>query len=375
MIITFSKSNLKMIISFIMQKIIMNLTRYVEIKSTEIDKIQTSETSDRRSIHPTITPVNQLSDYSRHHERIHSIDHSAIQPVCQPLNNWFPLSPRQGRILVFLTDESANVSNANIIASSTGIPLGTVKDALRELVKDGYIIHKKRVVIHKFRGFEYVLDRQKCLDYVARVRNLCHPANHHYDHLITSHLSISSNSYMNLSTNGVTSDHQNPINLDDPELAYWVGHGFNEKKAREWMEEFGLSVDQLSLSLKYARFDYLQRDIQRPLGYVYGTLKKSGFVPRPANYKSLLEIRLEKERGELADLEHQRRELEIVQEKKRSLQVELKLNQIMRVPEGDEYKDLLQRLPEIVRGSKGPLLYNSLKELIYEDLFGETIKF
>lgn len=47
--------------------------------------------------------------------------------------------------------------------------------------------------------------------------------------------------------------------LNDPELRLWAGEGITERQVQNWMTEFQTSLEEMVMSLRYGRFDILER--------------------------------------------------------------------------------------------------------------------
>jgi len=345
--------------------------------NNELDSHPSIQSSNDTSIHPSIPdihPVIQPDIQSTGHSSDHPSSHPAWQPSTQPSfhpsihpsderNIYAPLTQSQGKVLLFLVEKCSGATNADLVSYGAGVPLGTVKDALRALLKYGYITGKWRIVQHDFHGFGFSLNHQVCTDYVTKVNSgATQPSIHPFQHSsiqpsirpsihpsIQPSFPISSSRDINPTTD--------IISLQDPELTFWSEEGLSQKRIQQWLLETGITPEQLALSLRYARFDILQRgDVRQPMDWFYAEIKRHGLYKKPAGYKSLQEIRLEEERQALEDIKRQAQELADLRRQREEAALELEFQKILSKPESSEYRDLLSQLGEFERGSKGKLL-------------------
>ncbi|MBF0476967.1 MAG: hypothetical protein HQK59_14280, partial [Deltaproteobacteria bacterium] len=68
----------------------------------------------------------------------------------------------QLKVLYFLYVQKRKFTNKNIISLATGIPLGTVKDAVIALKKKKFISQTKQTKEAAFTGFVYKLNMPLC---------------------------------------------------------------------------------------------------------------------------------------------------------------------------------------------------------------------
>ena len=281
-----------------------------------------NEPVNRPDIKPAKEPVSE------------AVKHQANDPAylnSTPIDPelWYPYTEKQGRILLYLINAGGRTKRENI-ANDTGISLATVKYSLRVFVKDGYISPTVLDVNHTVRGFSYNINYQRCNEYTARIygRGLSEPAKHpanepvHWpDHrpvikpvhgpvgypvhepVNGSVAPFSSSKDLKLTTTTKTEAEsetaENPTAdkagiLNEPELRFWAAEGVTEKQVRKWMDEFQMTEDEMKVSLRYARFDILERnDVQNASNWFYKIVARNSFYPCPPNYRSPLELRAE----------------------------------------------------------------------------------
>jgi hypothetical protein len=336
------------------------------IQSSKDTTIHPSMTTIRPVIQSDIQSTGHLSDHPSIQPYNQPLAHPSSQPSIQPSNVrniYAPLTQAQGKVLLFLFERCAGFSNVESVSYGAEVPVGTVKDGLRALIKYGYITSKWRIVQHDFHGFGFTLNHQICSDYVSRVNNgitqpSIHPIGHPSNHPSfrpSVHSSIPISSSRNITS---TTD---IINLSDPELLYWAEEGVSQKRIQQWILETGMTPEQLELSLRYARYDILQRgDVRQPMDWFYTEIKRHGLYKKPSGYKSILETRLEEERQALDDIKRQAEELAALRKQREEASLELEFQNILSKPDSPEYKELLGQLGEFEKGTKGKILEFSL---------------
>jgi hypothetical protein len=276
---------------------------------------------------------------------------------------FFPFTPGQGKVLLYLI-EAGGKSNRNVMAARTGVPLSSLAKTLRLLEKVGYIKRaEQKVYDHRERGFYYSTDRQMCSEFYERVTGTqiaTQSGSHIGMHAgIHTGIGVGIVKRTHIGTvpgtqSGIHAGTQAPFSsrvfeekelttsktglLNDPELRFWSGEGVTEKQVANWMAEFELSEEEIVLSLRYARFDILERgDVQNSANWFYKLLTRNGFYPRPANYKSLVEIKAEALKQQQERDREARAELEA-----NSLEVEFV--KFLADPDAPLYQELLEQV-------------------------------
>jgi len=124
-----------------------------------------------------------------------------------------------------------------------------------------------------------------------------------------------------------------------------------------------MEPEYLAQALKFARFDIVENKIKpqgdliaKPPSWFFTVLKKSGQYSRPANYKSVHEIRAEQ-------LEVQKRLDDDAKKKIWEFEIEDKLKEIVADQSSPLYKELLSGVGEY--GRDDPLICSiEMKELL-----------
>jgi len=291
---------------------------------------------------------------------------------------FFPFTPGQGKVLLYLI-EAGGKTNRNIIEARTGVPLSSLAKTLRLLEKAGYIKRaEQKVYDHRERGFYYSTDRQMCSEFYERVTGTHIGTQNETHHGIHSgigagtqrrtHTGIVTGTQVGIHTSthrpfsskvleekGLTTS--KPGLLSDPELRFWSGEGVTEKQVQNWMAEFELSEEEISLSLRYARFDILERgDVQNSANWLYKILTRNGFYPRPPNYRSLVEIKAEALKQQRERDQEARTQLE-------ASTLDDEFTKFLQDPDSPLYQQLFEQASSFAKEQGGFALETELKEL------------
>ena len=278
-----------------------------------------------------------------------------------------PLNENQGRILLFLYEQGAGLTNMDIVCAETGVAYGTARAAVETLMREGYITHKARHNGHSFRGFEYTMNSHLCSLYVNRVRggdqnqgtwqSIKQSTRQSSKQSDNQPPPLSSSSKEEKSTTTENTDL-----LKDPELGYWRDKGVNSRQIQKWAEEFAMEQDQVIQSLKYCRYEMVvlnyeeEKQINNPLNWFYKVMQRSGLYPKPSGYKSLAELRVEQ-------MEESAREAETLRQRQQKAEKTLEFQRIISDPDGPEYQSLLERAGEFSREVGGKTLEMEMESI------------
>lgn len=292
-----------------------------------------------------------------------------VTPPCDPLiPRGHTLSRKQALVLYELIHNPSRMTSYSMIGAALGLSKPAVRDAVEKLCCKGYISRPETVRDGVFQGFRYWLDAALCQQFIdsGGVSNeKFHGPSHTHvtppTHTVRPpsfplHTTFSSSSEQKLTTHAV--------NLDDPELRWWKEQGLRPRQIESWLEEFKMTADELTISLRYARFDVLVNEIKvggapinNVLNWFYRILSKAGMYARPANYKSIYEMREEALRAQLQQDEEVRRRI-------RELECEARFRQIMSDPESEDYQSLLSQVSDFtVKLDSKTLLERELKDI------------
>jgi hypothetical protein len=354
---------------------------------------QTGEQTEKQSIQQPSQQTGKQSDNQASSQAARQpIDQSQGQAVDQTIKQaikpvppqsgrqiWLPLNENQGRLLLFLYEKGGGLTNMEIVVAETGIAYGTARAGIDVLIREGYVTYKARHNGHSFRGFEYAMNNHLCSLYAARVRgeqteqssnqSLQRSDRQSNNQAMKRALGQSSNQTSAVVSSYLT-DLKSTTNSDatvsedllrDPELGYWRDKGVNARQITLWSEEFQMPVDQVIQSLKYCRYEMVvlnleeEKQISNPMNWFYKIMQRSGVYPKPANYKSLAEIRAEQ-------MEQAARDLAEARERQVAAEHELAFQKIMENPAGEEYQALLQQVSDFAREIGGKALETAMKE-------------
>lgn len=143
------------------------------------------------------------------------------------------------------------------------------------------------------------------------------------------------------------------IDLSDPELSFWLDHGLTEKTVKNVMNDCNITEFAVMASFKHAAFDMVVNKriekikLKNPINYFFAVMKKTGFYPKPVNYKSHLQILIEQEEAEKQRLVLETRYYENLIREKHDARINRDLKRILADPEGELYNKCFSKLPGI----------------------------
>ena len=352
---------------------------------------QLSQQSDKQPDRQTINQAVEQSNEQSPKQTVEQATKQTIRPV-QPQSGrqiWLPLNENQGRLLLFLYEKGGGLTNMDIVVAETGIAYGTARAGIDVLIREGYVTYKARHNGHSFRGFEYAMNNHLCSLYAARVRgeqteqpvrqSFQQSNNQANNQTMKQPLGQSSNQAVTVVSSYLT-DLKSTTNSDtaeiddllrDPELGYWREKGVSARQITLWSEEFQMPVDQVIQSLKYCRYEMVvlnleeEKQIAKPENWFYRVIQKSGVYPKPANYKSLAEIRVEQ-------MEQAVREAADLRSRQAVAEQEMAFQRILADPEGAAYQALHSKVSDFAREMGGKALETALREAFDQQPKGAT---
>ena len=310
----------------------------------------------------------QLSEQSPQQSIRQSLQQTVQQTIEQSnANIWLPLTENQGKILLFLLERGAGLTNMDIICADTGIPYGTARSVIDTLVRGGYIVHKARYSGASFRGFEYVLNGQLCTMYANKVRGTnqeeipWQAIQQSVKQSVQQSAGRPSPSSSSLKETQPTTTENQGL-LKDPELGYWREKGVNGRQLGKWAEEFDMSEEQILQALKYCRYEMVvlnheeEKQINNTVNWFYKVMQRSGLYPKPAGYKSLAELRVEQ-------MEQEAKEAQVLRERQEKAERALEFQKIMADPVCPEYQALLNQASEFSKDAGGSVLIDEMESI------------
>ncbi len=335
--------------------------------------------SDRQPDRQTVVqPVNQtvrrLFRRSVRRSPVQTVDQTVSQTVVQTVGQYkHPtadtimfadpikcLTRSQCLVLLFLIQQPG-IAQRPAISEYTGVPFGTVKDALALLTKKGFISKPQYYVNGDYRGISYVTNRALCDDFLKKRgpefnQTVSQTVVQTVGQTVVDSDGCSDGQTVAFSSKVLTDENLTTKEADifeDPELKFWRGEGVTERQVKNWMSEFQLSREEIVLSLRYGRFDVLERgDVQNSANWFYKIVTKNGFYPKPANYRSLIEIKAE------ALQQQQTRDKE-AKARLDAAEFETYFQTFLADPEAELYRELLSQvsafsLEQLKEGEKMP---------------------
>lgn len=305
------------------QTVIQTVDKPDGYSASPSDGLSTLQPTSQPVIQPVSQTVSQSDGQLFGRSDVPTVSQTVVQPfnqtVSQTVRQNYPaadtmmfadpvrgLTRSQCLVLLYLIQQPG-ITQRPAISEYTGVPFGTVKDALALLFKKGFISKPQYYVCGDYRGISYVINRSLCDDFLRKRgaefnQTVGQPVNQTVIRTVSQTVVVpdgysdgqtvpfSSKVFkedLNLTTN---SDVVGLLN--DPELRFWKGEGVSEKQVQNWMAEFQMSQEEIILSMRYGRFDILERgDVQNSANWFYKILTRNGFYPKPANYRSLIEIK------------------------------------------------------------------------------------
>jgi len=352
------------------------------------------------SHNPSIEPSHGASD-STSHALSHDTD-----DIFDPVRN---LNRRQGAVLYYLINRPGSIAQRQQIMAATGIPLPTIRDNIVCLTSEGFITKPVKYVYKSFQGFTYQINLVLCDRFIAErgsefeTNRPSHGPSHEasFDPSFSPYLATSDGSSdgpsdvlrtrdykpleeeaLNLlpsktvhqeqdtrhtarQTDRMTGGQTGRQILSDPEHLYWKDLGLTEKKVSAWMKETEMDAEEMDLSLRYARFAFLKEPgkAKSPIDLFYTIIKRDGCFLKPADYKSLRQIRIER-----AIAEREARIKEDLEEER--LERELAFDRIFQDKQGPEF---LKLKAQVVNPGGFPLSGKMLESAMREAFLSSMV--
>lgn len=326
------------------------------------------------------------------------------------------LSYNQAAILEHLirTEETTGgMTSVRTIAEDTKIGIPSTRDAISRLVRRGFIADPVTIRTANFQGFSYVLNKRLATQFMESggLEQINHrsirPSIIPRSNGQLSNRGLSNNQTVSLSdrvsangltANGETVDSVTPFSssnviklptttqpetvrpftmapsdnnqdkfiISGPVGMYWEEVGLLEGQAQTWCKQFDADPQQMKQQLEWARYDLINNgkinEVKKdPVSWFFGCLRQTGgCYPRPANYKSLTQLRAEAMEEELAKEKEAKERLRIAELEKR-------FQLIMDNPDGAEYRALFDKTDSFAQGTKGIMLTQTLKNVFFEE--------
>jgi DNA-binding Lrp family transcriptional regulator len=311
---------------------------------------------DHNPVHDLANDPDHNPDKPPHAYPDHNPDKYPDKPIDPRL--WHPFTEKQGKILLYLI-EAGGTSNRQHIADGTGINVATVKHTLRILVREQYISNVKVLYNHNQRGLQYHINPEKCNEFYIRIKG--YPANYPDHRSDTYPDNNPARVAYKIAVPLYSSSKKTTTRLSGAELLYWEDAGLAERHAMAWCKEFEITDEELRQQLAWARWDIIENrkgeTVEKPLNWLYGVLRRTGgCYPRPENYLTPAEHRLQ-------DMKIEAKRLEEARSQSRQIELELEFQRIMDDPDADEYQQLHAQLNDFEKQQKGKILEMGLRRV------------
>ena len=229
--------------------------------------------------------------------------HEALDPF-----HW--ITENQAKVLSFLINQSHKITRLSDISKHTDVAYGSVRGALRTLVKENCITKPVRYRRGKFHGISYQINDAICMQFKKSVHyRQMGRQNKRQTDTKTGPLNSSS------SFKETTTNLKNILN-SHPELEYWRKKGLTSKQIKQWMKAAECDSDIMIRYLCYCRYEMeitgleTSKPVHNVFNWFFKIIEKTGHYPKPKGYKSFQELKNEQERLILRD---QKKEAEMAE--------------------------------------------------------------
>lgn len=248
------------------------------------------------------------------------------------------ITDNQAKVLRFLIERKARIAKKPEISEMTGVPLGTVKDAIYALEKYNFIFNRERYHKGRMQGFSYEINETLCKKFMeTRAKELAE--------IESSSQPAPSDNTRNQTPNMKHIDH---VLASDSELTYWRDKGLTAMQIESWMAETNISLDIMLRYLRYFRYDLVENGregkIKNSFNYFYSVIKNNGGFEKPSGYQSSEQKKADAIRKETEELTQELEILKAAQEERQKAQFEVDFYKAIQDPESDIYKKLLSYL-------------------------------
>lgn len=339
---------------------------------------------------------------SKQHSKQHSKPHSESSD-----DPFWSLTERQAKILTFLIENKTRITKHSLISAATGFPYLSVRDALYNLTRDGFLKQKIRFRRGNFQGFRYILDEEKCLLFQQRQASqqaaprTMHSNNQaqHSEQQSEQHseqqsvsptvcatVYYSSSSLFNKTTTTKSENHKQTKSAADaiadalathPELGYWRQKQLTPQQVQKWMEMTGASLESMVQSLCHCRYEMVEmnleqeKNIQNVFNWFYRIIERAGFYPKPKGYQSYLERQLEIEQKLLAEKQERLKALRELQRQKKEAERNLAFYEMLSQPDSELYQQCFSRLNKFTQTTKNASLFERFMRDAFDQIMDE----
>jgi hypothetical protein len=189
---------------------------------------------------------------------------------------------------------------------------------------------------------------------------------------IKDHINIISGSYQDHTDEGADTRQArsrcgNDLFESHPELGYWRQKSLSFKQVDMWAKQFDLNHEDIIQSLCYCRFDMVDNDrektepIKDVFNWFYRILERTGAYPKPANYKSHKEKKIEREQSRIDEIKKQTELIKKMRQETLNAQHELQFEEMLENPQSEIYKECFENIPSTLKAPhrKGTISFKS----------------
>jgi hypothetical protein len=265
------------------------------------------------------------------------------------------------------------------ISSTTGIPLPTVRQALR-VMKDRGVLNYKRYQSEGRKGILFSINTNVKIDQNTDMSVILSVTNSSSNTSPTKSVTksvtslISSSSLLNKNT--TTLKNIELILSSNPELGYWQELKLKPQQVKKWMDEIQINLEDIVDSLKHCRFDLVDngllesKPVRDPLSWLYKRLKQYGYYHAPKGYVSFEDKAIQRAKERLKKKQERAKELEAIRKAELETERKIAFEKMMADPKSELYKRCFSKLNKIEKRLKGKGLVISMRT-VFDRLIDE----
>lgn len=333
------------------------------------------------------------------------------------------LTARQVNILLYLIENRNQITKYDLITAATGYSYNSVRDALYDLEREGFVTGKTRFRRGNFRGLKYTLDEERCAQFLqwqarqpdkadraavllallskrlqARQQSEPH-SKPHSKQQSESHsekqlkiLNFIEQQQQQIEQQQVEAPVepeakpnplQNPLDTiaqtlaTHPELGYWRQKGLTARQIERWMQLTGASLESMVQSLCHCRFEMvdLGKEESKPVDNVFNwffrIIERLGYYPRPQGYKSFAEKQLEITKKIVAEKQQQAKALAELQQQKIAAEREIAFHEMLADPNGELYQECYGRINNYAKQTKLVSIFTRAMREAFDEIMNE----
>ena len=290
------------------------------------------------------------------------------------------LTDKQATVLAFMIESNPPSTRKKDICQYTGISEGTVKDSLRKLIKNRFILETKQFRHGRFQGFSFIKNDELCERFMReRWRQPpnhppilfpnhppVQPPNHPPSYLSTCPTPEPSTSYSSSSLIKKPTTMLDDELAQNPELGYWRQKGLTNKQIQNWIDSTGCDPELIIQYLCYCRYEMVDlgleesKPVNNALNWFFKIIEKNCSYPKPKGYKSFPERQIEEKKRLLEKKKAEVEELKNIERALAEAEIEVKFLEMMAQPDSDLYKKCFDGLTDFEKKTE-PQGWNGIR--------------